>query len=662
MNKMKWIKRALALALTLVMATLTLAGYAEEQAAPQADDAAVFGVTEAEVERKVYPYVLDLGNDEIERDEVALYYVNGGDIPYVALSEYMDLLADLLVKGGNRAGIAYKVERDGENIYAVSRTDRNSIMSVNTRLNLIWFLDFNSFTQRADVTASATMGDLPEPAEIDLDALFKEMETMEPEEAEQHFKDILNARQPEQESLFTAAAASVNRVGDPVTLDLSDYMIDIVEHDGECYIPLQTMNDLFMGSIYMQYVFNGAGLYGFSFGRNELLEEVYQAEPQEMSEEFAFFNYNELRLLLDNFYGLKPEHSINDFTTLLTMNTGLAEGLGSTQPERCDEAITLLCNTYFDDLHSGFLSRSWRSDPEATAGFFNSLGKMGYTSANVSKTTERFSSARRAAFPEGLPMYQEIGDTAFITFDQFVGQESDCYYHMDEPQADEFVLEWPDLEMLQAQMADVITGEKDRSELTLGQKEPADTIRLFYYAYKQITRENSPIKNVVIDLSNNGGGAANAAVYVIAMVLGQANIALKDTFTGAETIMRIGADLEFNEDYKSYEKALVPLGYKVWCLTCANSFSCGNLVPAALKMSELAPIVGQTSGGGSCVVFPCTSASGTLFQISGNLQLSTVRNGSFYNIDQGIEPDVPLMWPESFYDREALVEYLHTLK
>jgi len=58
----------------------------------------------------------------------------------------------------------------------------------------------------------------------------------------------------------------------------------------------------------------------------------------------------------------------------------------------------------------------------------------------------------------------------------------------------------------------------------------------------------------------------------------------------------------------------------------------------------------------------CTTATGTLFQISSNLQLSTVRNGSFYNIDQGIEPDVPLLWPESFYDREALVEYLHTLK
>ena len=281
------------------------------------------------------------------------------------------------------------------------------------------------------------------------------------------------------------------------------------------------------------------------------------------------YHYYELLLMLDNFYGLKPEHDIKDFSTLLA-NTELAWKLSSTKPEDVDEAITRLCSTYLDDMHSGFNSRSWRSDPEASDGLMNVFAKVGYTNANSGKITELFSNARRAAFPDGMPMYQEIGDTAFITFDEFVGRESSCYYHMDEPQADEFMMKFIDMEALQAQMADAIKEGKDPSGLDLGQKEPVDTIRLFYYAYKQITRENSPIKNVVIDLSNNGGG--------------------------------------------------------------------------------------------SCSVLPCTSASGTLFQISSNQQLSTVRNGSFYNIDQGIEPDVPLMWPESFYDREALVAYLHTLK
>ena len=99
---------------------------------------------------------------------------------------------------------------------------------------------------------------------------------------------------------------------------------------------------------------------------------------------------------------------------------------------------------------------------------------------------------------------------------------------------------------------------------------PQDTIDLIIYANSQIKREGNPIKNIVIDLSNNGGG--------------------------------------------------------------------------------------------SCVVQPCTTAAGTVFQISGSRQISIIKNGSFYNTDAGIEPDFRLEKPESYYDRPALVEYLHNLK
>ena len=69
---------------------------------------------------------------------------------------------------GARDGISYKVEPDVEHIYSVGRTDRNSVMSVNTQSNLIWFLDFNGFTQRSDVVASVALEDLPEPPDIDM--------------------------------------------------------------------------------------------------------------------------------------------------------------------------------------------------------------------------------------------------------------------------------------------------------------------------------------------------------------------------------------------------------------------------------------------------------------------------------------------------------------
>jgi len=66
--------------------------------------------------------------------------------------------------------------------------------------------------------------------------------------------------------------------------------------------------------------------------------------------------------------------------------------------------------------------------------------------------------------------------------------------------------------------------------------------------------------------------------------------------------------------------------------------------------------------GGSCVVLPCTTAAGTIFQISGTKQISIMRNGSFYNTDAGVEPDFRLDKAESYYDRPALAEYLNNLK
>ena len=50
-----------------------------------------------------------------------------------------------------------------------------------------------------------------------------------------------------------------------------------------------------------------------------------------------------------------------------------------------------------------------------------------------------------------------------------------------------------------------------------------------------------------------------------------------------------------------------------------------------------------------------------MLKFSGSIQISSVRNGAFYNVDTGVEPHVRLNYPESFYDREGLVEMIHNL-
>ena len=115
--------------------------------------------------------------------------------------------------------------------------------------------------------------------------------------------------------------------------------------------------------------------------------------------------------------------------------------------------------------------------------------------------------AQMPFFPEGRPPYQEIGNTAYITFDGFEFDADADYY-----------------------------GALERGEL---EAMLDDTVALIMYAHQQITREGSPIENVVIDLSMNTGGAADAAVYVIAWYLGECDIHLVDAMTGAQSLSLI---------------------------------------------------------------------------------------------------------------------------
>ena len=72
-------------------------------------------------------------------------------------------------------------------------------------------------------------------------------------------------------------------------------------------------------------------------------------------------------------------------------------------------------------------------------------------------------------------------------------------------------------------------------------------------------------------------------------------------------------------------------------------------------------MLGRTSGGGSCVVLDISSAWGTSFQISGTQRLSFIKNGAYYDIDRGADPDFVITSPEKFYDREALTDYINSL-
>ena len=84
-------------------------------------------------------------------------------------------------------------------------------------------------------------------------------------------------------------------------------------------------------------------------------------------------------------------------------------------------------------------------------------------------------------------------------------------------------------------------------------------------------------------------------------------------------------------------------------------------MPNVLRNSTTGRTVGMPTAGGTCLIMPISAEDGTLLQISGYRRFSYMKNGSVYDIDQGVETDYPITTIDRFYDRKKLTKYLNGL-
>ncbi len=413
--------------------------------------------------------------------------------------------------------------------------------------------------------------------------------------------------------LFQRQDSSSERYGKAVTFNLAAYGLRMIRQGDNYYIPLQTVSDLLLSTHSMGVLYNGQAV--FSVLSGDLEQMYYSAPTGSRSPALALFTYKELCFALDHLYGLKSQHNIESFPEEFEMN-GLKVDLLSTDPTVSDQALDKLTAFYFDDMHSGNVNPSFLEGKDITW-----THQYGASTMNSAYNQMRMAEARKAAFPDGVPGYQEVGDTAYITFDGYTLSMTDYYS-------------------------------------TPPDENTKDTIGLILYAYSQITREGSPVKNVVLDLSLNGGGSVPAAAFNIGAFVGQGSISIRNTLTDALLTQNFKVDLNLDRVFDEKDSLK---DYNLYCLVSLSSFSCGNLVPSALKNSNRVTILGKTSGGGSCEVLNMTTADGVRFQMSSPFNFSYLHNGSFYDIDQGVTPDFVINSYDNFYNREALTEYIHNL-
>ena len=433
-----------------------------------------------------------------------------------------------------------------------------------------------------------------------------------------------------------------NIAGQPVVFDWSAQDIGVVIwKDGNSYdlaLPLQMFNDVFLASSGFFILYNGNKLYL----SNKLTDDYWTSGNQSgtRSKALAEFCYNELCLNLDFNYGLKAIHGIDRFPDFNTyfICSGIDRDLKSTNATTFANALKDVCDFFFDDGHSGYISNS------------HYLAK----DAAIPETENRTPAKQKAmsdynyiykilARGESAPGYKVTGDkkTAVVRFDQFTNAHENKAAK----------------EGHYAAIDGIIDSYAGTYENTY------DTVSFIHYVNKQI-KDDPNIENVVLDLSCNGGGANHAAAFILAWMLGECTFNFTDSITGAKWAATYVADVDFDGSYMSDDTPDIgdTIGDKnLFCLVSPYSFSCANMVAAMLKDSGWATIIGVTSSGGSSTVQRSSTADGTYFQMSSKNVMSLNKNGSNYDIDRGVEPHYYISNPANFYNLDKIEALVNSI-
>ena len=591
-------KSIISILLSIALVLSSCAALAEEPAAAETQT--------HQIEMRQVPLYLS-GVGRMPR-EVPLYFLDGvQDMPYLNLPDLLDVAAQISEVSNNETLLTGTWDEESSTYMLVNMQNDSAVM-FDFELGGVVYSSFDTF-------AAA-------PGKSYLDILYH--------------PGVNRNNQPELFQRLTDPL--MNRPGNTQAISLDNYMIPYVVQDGKYLLPLHTVLELTicMPTASTIQAYNGEAIFLGTPGmlvqetrneagetilvKTELGELYYSAPAAKRSPEFAEYGLGELCMELDHFYGLKDAHNIESFTELI-MHTDYYEKLISPDAVEADKALKSFIQYYLDDLHSGYGYNSWLT------GLDTDLAAWGYGFSAImdSRYSKLYESSRDLYNPDGWYTYQEVGNTAYVTFDHFEYDSDFDYYTLD----------------------------LDNPESVF------DTVSLIMYAHHRITREGSAIRRVVLDLSNNVGGQADAAVYTLGWFLGEATITNVNTFTGAQGTSMYAVDV--NRDRVFDDNDCLAGRYALYCLTSPVSFSCGNLVPWVFKISGLVTLLGTPTGGGSCVVQNMTTAWGTQFKISGYRRLAFVKNGSFYDVDRGVEPDVNLTKLSSFYDRERLNQILNEI-
>lgn len=489
----------------------------------------------------------------------------------------------------------------------------------------------------------------------------------------------------------SAKHRSTHEKAKPVVISMKDYHMPVIAYEDTVLMPFLALQNTF-GSIRMSNVlaYNGrdyynvfaAGDFAMQDGNEASWESPYIwaiyngpfSKKKKTTQAYADYGYYSVCLLLDLTFGHKEEKNITTFDEYFTRMNAKAS-MCSTNPSSAMLSEFMLFNYLFGSGHDSMVNdkhvfaADLQADPKDVSGLSDDIKRSeeGRTILEEQKKRSEEKSAQDEAtgnailgalmekgwrLPEIVPLLawtvginqsrpedygdrrlDYAGDTAVIYFNSFDDDttERDPSYYLDPIK------------------------EED---------EEKSTFAFFYRCFEDI-QKHKRVKNVVINIADNGGGAATALVSVLGFLSkdGEVKITVRDML--ADSYREEYYHVDTNLDGTADDADGFGGQYEFYILCSGSSYSCGNALPYFAKKEGLATIIGSAPGGGDCVVATFTDAYGRCACYSGMLKLGTMEGSKFVSDEEATVPDLNMM-PSVFdvftvpwFDAQGISDAVH---
>ena len=391
-----------------------------------------------------------------------------------------------------------------------------------------------------------------------------------------------------------------------LTFNLEDYGLKSYYIDNTVLLPLSIFQLIYTQEIGYNYYYVNGIIHGTYIGNYNYAGSSLNDSNSDIRE----LNYNYLRLFLNKYYGLSTYKGYNDLSNVDTLLSKYKDKFFSNTKRDNEEAVSNILDYEINDLHTGVVNNSIYhgnyninvSTPSKMTNIKNSLTRL-------EKQYQTSFGASTLIDPTTRTILGKIyNDTVYLKLDEFV--------------------------------------YTTKTESVKNKDISNDTYTFMYIALNQL-KSYPYIKNVVIDLTQNTGGAVISGLELLSFMTNDKIIWSFESLNQEYAYQEVSVDNDFDGDLTDDDAFT---NYNYFIEISDVSFSCANLVPFIAKEYNYATIIGQTSSGGMGVVDYAVLPDGTYFQYSSSIKLNCHKNQeSGRSCEDGVEPDITIPY-NSLYD------------